>query len=193
METDPLSDPFKQYYENACARTSDINEHLPKLFELSMDCHTVTEFGTRLGESTRAFLYAATRKLGPSLDAYDLTIEPSIKILFEEARKEGAWTFEHKGNTLEIDIPPTDLLFIDTWHTAPHLRAELERHHNKVGKYLVFHDTHSHGLGRPDTENRGLLSAIIDFMIAHPKEWEFVYYTTENNGLTVLKRTFWHK
>lgn len=190
---DDIIDKFKQYYEDACRRQTDINFHLPKLYELAMHCHHVTEFGVRDGESSRAFLYAATRKIGPVLRSYDIDVSPIAKWLFEDAKTEGADVRYYKGNTLEVDIEPTEMLFIDTWHTAPHLRAELERHHIKVGKYLVFHDTHSHGLGRPDTENRGLLSAIIDFMIAHPKEWEFKYYTTENNGLTVLKRIFWYK
>lgn len=176
-------DPFKRLYDEACVRTSDINEHLPKLYELAMNCSRVTEFGVRDGSgSTLAFLYAVSRWNGPTLRSYDVDIHPQATQLFELAKTEHIDAQYIKGNTLDIVIEPCDLLFIDTWHTAPHLRAELERHHTKVGKYLIFHDTHSHGLGRPDTENRGLLSAIIDFMIAHPKEWEFKYYTTENNG-----------
>jgi len=190
---DDIIDKFKQYYEDACRRQTDINFHLPKLYELAMHCHHVTEFGVRDGESSRAFLYAATRKIGPVLRSYDVDISPMAWWLFDDARKEGADAQLIKGNTLEIDIEPTDMLMIDSLHTYEQLKTELDRHAHKVSKYLVFHDTHSHGLGRPDTENRGLLSAIIDFMIAHPKEWEFKYYTTENNGLTVLKRIFWYK
>jgi hypothetical protein len=171
-------DPFEYYYVDACKKPSDINEHLPVLYALAMNCHTITEFGVRTGNSTKAFLYAATRVIGPSLDSYNLRIEPSIKKLFDKARSEGAWAFEHVGNSLEIDIAPTDMLLIDSWHEYDHLTKELERHHHKVGKYLVFHDTITYP---------NILSAIIHFMILHP-EWEFHNHYTHNNGLTILRR-----
>jgi hypothetical protein len=113
--------------------------------------------------------------------------------LFNIARSQGKDCTYTAASTLEIDIEPTEMLFIDTDHHALHLAAELQRHHHRVSKYIVFHDTHTFGLvgdtyWTKTPDNRGLLSAVIDFVIAHP-EWQFDYYSTENNGLTVLKRT----
>ena len=184
---DDIIDKFKQYYEDACRRQTDINFHLPKLYELAMHCHHVTEFGVRDGESSRAFLYAATRKIGPILRSYDIDVSPIAKWLFEDAKTEGADVRYYKGNTLEVDIEPTEMLFIDTLHTYEQLKAELDRHAGKVAKYLVFHDTKNMGLGAWDTEPRGLLNAIIDFMIVRP-EWIPYYNTINNNGLLVLKK-----
>jgi hypothetical protein len=188
---DDIIDKFKQYYEDACRRQTDINFHLPKLYELAMHCHHVTEFGVREGQSTRAFLFAATRKIGPSLRSYDIDIHPVVTYLFEEARKEGADVQYIKGNTLEIDIESCCMLFIDSLHTYEQLKAELDRHAGKVSKYLAFHDVKNMGLGAWDTEPRGLLNAILDYMIEHPGEWNPYYNTISNNGMLVLKRSFW--
>lgn len=184
-------DPLKDSFEAACIRESDINEHLPILAKLASECYRVTEFGVRDGQSTRAFLYAATRKIGPSLRSYDVDIHPVVTHLFESAKYEGADVQYIKGNTLLIDIEPTDLLFIDTLHTYEQLKAELDRHGNKVMKYIAFHDTKNMGLGAWDTEPRGLLNAILDYLVEHPNEWNIHYNTIKNNGLLVLKRTLW--
>lgn len=192
MEPDTIdSDPFKDYYEEACARTSDINEHLPILAKLALNCYRVTEFGVRDGQSTRAFLYAATRKIGPSLRSYDVDIHPVVTHLFEEAKHEGANVQYIKGNTLLIDIEPTDLLFIDTAHLYEQLSTELERHHRNVSKYIAMHDTRNMAFGAWDTEPRGLMTAIIDFLIKYPEQWHIHYNSIENNGLMVLKRNLW--
>src|SRR5207245_3408288 len=45
------------------------------------------------------------------------------------------------GNDITIELPPMDLLFIDTWHVYGHLKRELERHQSKVRKYIIMHDT----------------------------------------------------
>ena len=175
-------------YQAAINAKSDISDHIPKLRALATECSTVTEFGVRTGASTRAFLPAPSR-----LRSYDLYIDDIVMNLFNIARSQGKDCSYTAASTLDIDIEPTEMLFIDTDHHALHLAAELRRHHHKVSKYLVFHDTHTFGLVG-DTywtkipDNRGLLSAVIDFVIEHP-EWQFDYYSTENNGLTVLKRT----
>jgi hypothetical protein len=45
------------------------------------------------------------------------------------------------GDSREVTIIPTDMLFIDTLHTGEQLETELERHHDKVMRYIVLHDT----------------------------------------------------
>ena len=96
-----------------------------------------------------------------------------------------------QADTLDpnFSIEETDLLFIDTFHTYEHLSQELRLHGNKAKKYIVFHDTHTFGLkGEVDSDNKGLLTAIIEFMIENP-HWRFKIHKTNNNGLTVLERT----
>jgi len=80
------------------------------------------------------------------------------------------------------------MIFIDTLHTYEQLKQELKLHGNKAQKYIAFHDTHTFGLrGEIDNDNKGLLSAIIEFMMENP-HWKFYKYKTNNNGLTILKR-----
>jgi len=54
------------------------------------------------------------------------------------------WKFI-QGDTRDIDIEETDLLFIDTLHNASMIKAELDRHHMKVKKYIAFHDVITFG------------------------------------------------
>ena len=174
-------------------KRSDINEHLHDLHQLALNCTHVTEFGSRFGASTRAFLKAPV-----SLRAYDLEIHQPLMNLFKMARKVGKDVEYEKGDTLNILIEPTDMIFIDTWHSQAQLREELKLHGNAARKYLAFHDTHTYGVRdeqknwaeNPDRKampNQGLLPAIIEFVIANP-HWHFKMHKSNNNGLTVLER-----
>ena len=186
---------FKNEYISACYTPSDINEHLPILYSLATECSHITEFGVRDGKSTRAFLYADV-----ILRSYDLYIDNTVYELFENAKLENRDVKYIKGDSTQIDIEETDLLFIDTWHCYEQLKNELARHHGKVKKYIVFHDTHSFGIhgekhsGSPseiltDTLDNplGIIPAIIEFMIENTN-WVFHIHKNNNNGLTVIKR-----
>jgi hypothetical protein len=68
------------------------------------------------------------------------------------------------------------------------MKKVLNRHANKVRKYIAFHDTYTFGLrGEDGKDKKGLLSAIIEFLIEN-KNWRFKIYKTNNNGFTVLER-----
>jgi beta-1,4-mannosyl-glycoprotein beta-1,4-N-acetylglucosaminyltransferase len=171
-------------YLNACDTKSDINQHLPVLKELAETCNSVTEMGTRDGQSTRAFLVTNTK-----ITAYDLELDNRVIELFDAAKQAGKNVDYIKADVLTLDIEPTDLLFIDTWHTYKQLKQELKLHGNKAKKYLAFHDTQTYGtFGEQDETDLGLLPAIIEFIIDNP-HWQFLMHKTNNNGLTVLKRT----
>lgn len=180
-------------YQQELRTKSDINEHLHDLYTLACDCTHVTEMGSRFGASTKALLNAPV-----SLRAYDLEIHQPLMDLFKIARKAGKDVEYMQGNTLEILIEPTDMIFIDTWHSQQQLRDELKLHGNAARRYLVFHDTHTYGVrdeqvdwaanpNRKAIAGQGLLSAIIDFVIENP-HWHFKKHKTNNNGLTILER-----
>ncbi len=161
------------------------------LKEIGDECSHITEFGVRTGHSTRAFL--TTNAI---LRSYDLYLDKDIINLFNEATKQGKNAKYIKGDTTSIDIEETDLLFIDTWHTYNQVKAELQKHANKVRKYIIFHDTISFGLkDEPNYDGsfvpltgQGLLPAIIEFTIQHP-QWKFREFKTNNNGLTILQKS----
>jgi hypothetical protein len=184
---------IEEEYQKEKNTKSDIDEHLHDLLELAGDCTHVTEFGSRFGASTKAFLKAPV-----SLRAYDLDIHQPLMNLFKIAKKVGKDVEYEKANTLHILIEPTDMIFIDTWHSQAQLREELKLHANAARKYLAFHDTHTYGVrdeqqdwaanpNRKAMPDQGLLPAIIDFVIKNP-QWQFKRHKQNCNGLTVLER-----
>ena len=177
-----MSNIIIQEFENACLKSSDINQHLPLLYGIANLCNHVTEFGVRDGQSTRAILASSAQ----TIRSYDLFLDEKVQILFQYAESLGRDVKYAAGNTLYIDIEQTDLLFIDTDHKYSQLKQELDRHHMKVNKYIAFHDTHTYGTSCQ--EGKGLLPAILEFLKDH-REWVVNYHTTENNGFTVLEKT----
>ena len=99
-----------QEFIQACLTPSDINEHLPRLYDLAKTCKSVTELGVRDGVSTRAFLFAGVR-----LRSYDLYIDQTVKELFDKVKQDGKDVDYLIGNSLEISLESTDLLFIDSY------------------------------------------------------------------------------
>jgi hypothetical protein len=177
---------------------SDINEHIPTFIEYGSECETITEMGVRAISSTWAWLGSAPKKL----TSYDME-NPShygadINIVYEIAKQYNL-DFEFiKADVLTIEIEPTDLLFLDTWHAYDQLKAELELHSPKVSKYIIMHDTTSYEFrDEPLTsENtfqgnksagKGLWPAITEFLQDHP-EWVLHKRYTNNNGITIIKR-----
>jgi cephalosporin hydroxylase len=108
---------------------------------------------------------------------------------------------------LECDLYETDLLFIDTWHVYGQLKRELKRWNSSVKKYIIMHDTTVDewqgetircGLNAEEQSikycipleeiNKGLWPAIDEFLKEH-SEWKIEHRYTNNNGLTILKRS----
>lgn len=178
---------LEELYQKNCKTPSDINEHCPILYNLAKECDHVTEFGTRWGVSTSALLYAKPKKLV----CYDISCRRAISVLKELS---GDTEFEfHKADVLEIEIEPTDFLFIDTWHAYIQLKKELELHAIKAKKIMAFHDTVTfarHGDTCKGTRDPGggLMDAIDEFLNEN-NEWKIDKHYQNNNGLLVLRRT----
>ena len=136
----------------------------------------IVEFGVYTGLSTCAWL-AGNPKYLRSYDITDeyLTVLPELL----HYAKEHDIDFEFNlGNSLEIDIKPCDLLFIDTVHKRPHCLAELERHADKSSRYIVLHDP---------SEWPGVFEAVIIFL-HNNRNWHIVEHCNRDSGLLVLER-----
>lgn len=192
---------IQQRYLQCRAIGSDINEHLPTLYNLATEVERITEFGTRDGESTTAFL-AAIKNTNKTLICYDLYRSININ-LFEQFPN---YIF-HNTDTLQVSIAETDLLFIDTLHTYFQLFNELTLHSRQVSKYIVLHDTATYGetdepfylpvhdakmsnKAYTTTLKTGLNNAVKDFLnlTKDGVNWYIFHEYTNNNGLTILKR-----
>jgi hypothetical protein len=169
-----------ELFQQAATTPSDINEHCHTLRRLASECQHVTEFGSRHGVSSVALLAAQPRELVlVDLQCQDCQLNP----LKQVAGQTKLTLIQADSRT--IDIPPTDLLFVDTIHTAEHIADELKQA-DKVARYLVFHDTEIFGevgeWGKP-----GILHAIRPFLESHP-EWSIAEQHRNNHGLLVLRR-----
>jgi len=189
---------------------SDINEHIPTLIKYGSECEHITEMGVRWITSTWAFLGSAPKKLisydieypslwgenseHMSLDAVSRGYN-KLEEVYEVASEFGIEYKFVKANVLNIEIEPTDLLFLDTWHSYKQLKSELSLHSSKVNKYIVFHDTTTYAthdetnyeiLG-PEwkAEGIGIWKAIEEFLLNH-SEWKLIEHFPNNNGLTII-------
>jgi beta-1,4-mannosyl-glycoprotein beta-1,4-N-acetylglucosaminyltransferase len=170
-------------YQRSVETPSDINEHLPYLHHLAGQVEHVTEFGTRSGCSTSAFLSAKPKRLV----AYDLERYETIGVLEAAAKEIGVDFHFYEQDVLAADIEETDLLFIDTWHVGEQMTAELERHAPKVRKLLVMHDTETFAEFGETAGHRGIWPSIAAYVREHP-EWRLLEHFPNCNGLTVFAR-----
>jgi cephalosporin hydroxylase len=178
---------FHKEYMEYCNTPSDINEHLPVLHEIGLECKSVVEFGVGYGRSTRAFI-ATLLETNGSLKSYDLVELDGVESLFNDAKEKGLNVEFHQENTIEIDTVDTDLLLVDSHHTYEQVQGELAKHASGVKKYIVFHDTVTFGERGQDVGSRGIMPAIMEFLGSHAFEWEIYLMYENNNGLMVIKR-----
>jgi len=164
---------IEELYQKNCSTPSDINQHLPTLRSYADTCESVTEIGVRGCVSLSAFL-ASTAKKVVAIDILNVAVPECEKLQFICA------------SSLAIEIEPTDMLFIDSYHVYEQLKAELNLHGNKAKKYIGFHDTEMFGLNGEDG-GKGLNQAIEEFMSENPS-WVFEFVSEKNNGLTILER-----
>lgn len=186
----PVSpDPILDYFEHCkTAPGSDIGEHMDLLRWLASQCQHVTEFGTRWASgSTAAFLAGKPE----TFITWDINFGSIVNSRMADLHSiAGKTNFQARvGNSLEIVIEETDLLFIDTLHTAKQLYAELERHGWSVRKWIVMHDTETFGQVGEDGSTPGLRMAIRKFQKeeAFPL-WHLRVDRKNCNGLVVLER-----
>ena len=181
---------------------SDINEHLVTLKKYTEECDTIVEMGVRSIVSTWAFLAGNPKKL-ISLDLYNPTkFGGNLQEVYDVVSStEIDFSFiEHDSLTYELE--PCDLLFIDTWHDYLQLKKELTKHHTKVKKYIIFHDTVSFansneknaeemGILNQNETNlpKGLWPAIEEFLYSN-RNWYVYEKFANNHGVTILKRKY---
>lgn len=172
---------LEDLYFKAWRSGPNIGEHCPTLRLLAMECEAVTEFGTDSAVSTTAFLAGQPRRL----TTIDLVSSPEAEELKPFAGRTHLEIIH--GDSLMMNIAHTDLLLIDSKHTFAQLAAELERHAEKVQRWIVLHDTVTFGETGEDG-GRGLIPALREFLEAH-QEWRIVAEYRNSHGLTVIRKS----
>ena len=172
---------FEKEYQDACARDTDMHEHLPWISELVADCKHTTELGVGHAQSTRGFLRHDNEHHSYEFQPYDTTIE-----YFKNAKNAGRNVTLHISDTRTIEIAETDVMLVDSYHSYEQVKTELELHANKVRKYILFHDTSTFG-DRGQGGEAGVWPAIEEFLDKNTN-WVLVERRTNNNGMTLIKR-----
>lgn len=186
-----------EYYVECCTFANDINEHLPTLKKYSEYCDHVTEMGVRTVVSTFSLILGNPSRM-ISIDIRhpcDFNSCDRLNSVKQYAQQNNINYDFLLGNTLDLTIEKTDLLFIDTLHTYDQLISELKLHSDNVNKFIILHDTTTysftdeklHGYIPSKTNKQGLWSAVEDFLLFSDK-WNIKEKFVNNNGLTILER-----
>ena len=196
-----LHDLYELYCHN---RPGDIHEHIPDLKELASECSSAVEIGVRSMVSTWGILEGLPKSANSTYIGIDLSAPPNHSLSKAKliCQVLGIDFQFWQGNDMILNIPPVDMLFIDSLHTYCHLTFELEKFSPQVAKYIALHDTsglwgekdetcyrgnRSEYPAWIDRSKRGLWPAVVDFLERHP-EWTLYRRKLNNNGFTVLKR-----
>jgi hypothetical protein len=187
-----------QIFQEKKEYPSDINEHLDTFRKYSEQCESVIEMGVRGIVSTWGFMMGKPKKMVGIDITHPSEFGGNLNEVYQIARENDIHYEFRLQNTLTCEIEECDLLFIDTWHDFLHLKKELYRHHTKVKKFLIFHDTATFAFKdeplyddyvneREETNlPKGLVSAINEFCLNNP-HWHLHERYANNNGITVLK------
>lgn len=175
---------IEQLFGERANAEHDMAGHMGTLRALASECQHVTEFGVREGNSTIALLAGRPS----TLVSYDVDRLPDVDLIALVAG-DTDFTF-HLESSLTAVIDPTDLLMIDTIHTAKQVYHELMRHAKNVRRYLVFHDTASCGEVDsfwPDNP-AGLSYGIGRYLHETTGQWQLKAHYEHCNGLTIYER-----
>lgn len=180
----------EEFEKQKCPETwaqggADMWEHMDVLRDLATECEHVVEGGVRYVVSTWALILGCACR-GGKVVSYCWNMLPEIERALRICAEEGvSWEF-HEGDWLQLEIPETDFLFIDTNHAYEQLTRELKLHAPKARKYIAMHDTVRFGEVGADGKRPGLWQAIQEFVAEG--EWEITRQYKCCNGLTVLER-----
>jgi len=208
INTEKSIENIKNKYNLLCKTSSDINEHLPVLYNYATECESIIECGVRGCISSWAFVYGLlnNNKNKKILLLNDID-KCDIKELLDETKNIPIDLSYQWISDLDLKLSSNyDMVFIDTWHIYGQLKRELDKFGPITNKYIIMHDTTIDEIngetirchlnaknqsiisGYPIEEiNEGLGKAITEFL-NNNNDWIVHEKLTNNNGLTILKK-----
>lgn len=209
-------DKLKSKYQLLCSNPSDINEHIPTLYEYAKKCDSIIELGVRGVVSTYAFALGLMHNNSDNKSLLINDIEPCDINELKEIISDMPIEFKYEWiSDLELNIEKNyDMTFIDTFHVYGLLKRELDKYSKITNKYIIMHDTTvdgEHGelhryyghnndilykeasgissrINIPAIELlQGLNKAVIEFL-DNNNNWVLEKRFENNNGLTILRR-----
>tara|TARA_R100000008_G_scaffold84500_1_gene72040 strand:- start:1005 stop:1685 length:681 start_codon:yes stop_codon:yes gene_type:complete len=208
---------FEMLIEKTLMKEKDIDEHLVTLFGLvlSIKPNMIYELGTRTARSTVPFLLGAqyTKSKVVSVDIEDpqpdFFSHDGSPTAFPPKAWESSWTFVKKDaiEFLQEDFPvyrsmrstiqqrQGDIIYIDDWHSYPHVKKELELVKDVTpNDMIILHDL-MYGNSEPHYKsvedpkdaqwaNGGPYKAVFELDL---DVWEYATIP-RCNGLTLLRK-----
>jgi len=155
----------------------DLDQHLALLKTMAQSVEHVTAFEKRR-ESSIAFAFA------PAFVSYQKERDELLDAL--QALK--PYELHVDADSLEVEpIAETDLLFFDTVMTGARVKAELDKHGDRVRRFIVIRGTGSFGNQAEGSAEPGLFAGIRPWLEEHP-EWFVSHHAQNQYGLTVLSK-----
>jgi hypothetical protein len=140
-------------YTELCNTPSDINEHLPTLYNYATNCESVIELGVRGCISSWALMNGLLNNNSNNNKRSYLLLNDLCECDIREILYHSQYLNNMKvnyiwKNDLELDFSSidtdsglVDLVFIDTWHIYGQLKRELDMYSKITKKYIIMHDT----------------------------------------------------
>lgn len=174
----------------------DTDQHVLTLFGIAsgMRAKRILELGVRTGNTTLPFLMAA-QQTGGVVDSVDLDPTsfqcPSDLRVYWRFHQSDAikWLDEHRQEQY-------DIVYVDDWHSYPHVKRELEilQHMVTPGSVILLHDLMYSGshpryhsevnTTDPQWAEGGPYRAVAEL---DPEIWEWSTIPV-NHGLTILRK-----
>jgi hypothetical protein len=170
----------------------DLDQHLPLLKSLAEKCDHVTEI-TKRRESTVGLLAGRPSILVSYQKEQDVLLKTLSEAIIADAQAAESSARKVERHTIHwgVDsaamntIDETDLLFIDTVHTAERLKLELDQQASRVRRFIILRGTGANGEAGEGGNTHGLFYALRPFIAEHP-EWFVIYHTNAEYGMTAL-------
>jgi len=165
---------LEEKYQELLKTPSDVNENFETIRKYVSPGDNVLELGVRECVST----YALLANKPSALMSVDIVRPPEHKLReVEQLATEAGVGFRFvQQDSVYLNKPGIDVLFIDTLHLYSHVVKELWRHAENTNKYIIFHDSFI-------IEVR---ACIQDFLFN--LNWRVAEEDEHGNGLIVLKR-----
>jgi hypothetical protein len=179
----PQHKNLSEWYEAAKKNPCDFHEHVDTLRDLVKKCDHVTQIGI-WGKPSRVAIAVGT--LSNVGNAVFVDYSPAQRPEWTDLKRFLGDNFEGKEWQPFAEIDETDLLFIDTYHTAEETLNLFNKLAPKVRKYLVVHTTEIYG-EKGDNGGPGVLVGVRQF-VHENREWTVIRQDRNNYGLVVLSR-----
>ncbi|NBP01904.1 MAG: class I SAM-dependent methyltransferase [Proteobacteria bacterium] len=199
-KTDLIDSMFNNFLDKTLTGTNDSDQHLTTLFAITIQLKAkkVLELGVRWGDTTEPML-AGVALNGGHITCLD--INESAFVCPEELKPHYTFIQSDAIEFLKQEVEKNayyDLVYVDDWHSGPHVRKELELIDQITDKksIILLHDlmgTHHHpeysypmdvDVWGEEWAGGGPYAAVKELDL---DKWEWATFPV-NHGLTVLRK-----